>query len=223
MANTPLVWDADSQRFYETGVRQGVVYPLSAEGKYDKGEAWNGLTGVTENPSGADVNDLYANDEKYLSMMSKEQLGLSIKAYTYPDIIAKLDGTAELAPGVYIGQQERKTFGFSYRTTIGNDTDGNDHGYKLHLVYGCKLSPSDRDYQTVGDSTDPIEFSWEVNTTPVATAPGFAKTAMVTIDSTKVDNAKLKSLEDILYGVASGETSARLPLPAEVKTLLATA
>lgn len=213
-----LVWDQTGERFYETGVKQGVLYPQGAGGTYPKGVAWNGLTAVTESPSGAETTPVYADDIKYLNLMSAEEFGATIEAYTYPDEFAQCDGSAEIATGVMIGQQARKAFGLSYKTTLGNDVEGNDHGYKLHLIYGGLAAPSEKGYATINDSPEAITFSWEVTTTPVSVS-GFKPTACITIDSTKADAAKLKALEDILYG--SADTEARLPLPDEIVTLMA--
>ena len=212
-----LVWDQTGQKTYETGVKQGVLYPQGEGGVYPKGYAWNGLTGVTESPSGAESNPLYADDIKYLNLISAEEFGATIEAYTYPDEFAECDGSAEIAPGVTIGQQARKTFGMAYKTTFGNDVDGNEHGYKLHLIYGALATPSEKAYATINDSPEAITFSWEVTTTPVAVA-GFKPTASLTIDSTKTDKTKLTALEDILYGKDSVE--ARLPLPDEIAELM---
>ena len=214
-----LVWDQTGQKTYETGVKQGVLYPQGEGGAYPKGYAWNGLTGVTESPSGAESNPLYADDIKYLNLISAEEFGATIEAYTYPDEFAECDGSAEIAPGVTIGQQARKTFGMAYKTTFGNDVDGNEHGYKLHLIYGALATPSEKAYATINDSPEAITFSWEVTTTPVA-VEGFKPTASLTIDSTKVDKDKLTALEDILYGKDTVE--ARLPLPNEVAELMKT-
>ena len=211
-----LVWDQTGERYYETGVKNGVLY-IPTEGVYSKGVAWNGLTAVTESPSGAEATALYADDMKYLNLYSAEEFGATIEAYTYPDEFAQCDGSAELTKGVSIGQQTRKTFGLCYRTSIGNDTDGNDHGYKLHMIYGCMASPSEKAYATINDSPDAITLSWEVTTTPV-NVTGFKPTASIIIDSTKADPTKLTALEDILYGSESEE--ARLPLPDEIKTLM---
>lgn len=208
-----LVWDATGARLYETGVKMGVLYPISSTGTYDKGVSWNGLTAVTEKPSGAEATDLYADDTKYLSLLSTETFGATIEAYTYPDEFGECDGTAEVAPGIMIGQQARKVFGLCYRTAIGNDVDGNDHGYKLHLIWGAKATPSEKAYASINDSPEAITFSWEINTTPI-TVEGYKPTASMTIDSTKVDKQKLASFEKLLYGSESSE--AKLPTPAEV-------
>ena len=215
-----LVWDQTGEKFYETGVKQGVLYVQGEGGTYPKGVAWNGLTAVTESPSGAEPSPLYADDIKYLNLMSNEEFGASIEAYTYPEEFGVCDGSAALATGVYIGQQSRKTFGLCYRTTYGNDTENNDYGYKLHLIYGCLAAPSEKSYSTINDSPEAITFSWEVTTTPVAVT-GHKPTACITIDSTKADPTKLAALEEILYGTDDEE--ARLPLPDEIATLMATA
>ena len=212
-----LTWDNTGERIFETGVKQGVLYPIQSDGKYTKGVAWNGLTAVTESPSGAEATALYADDIKYLNLLSNEEFGATIEAYTYPDEFAECDGSAELATGVMIGQQKRKTFGLCYRTTVGNDVEGNDYGYKLHLVYGCLAAPSEKGYSTINDNPDAITFSWEVSTTPV-NVEGFKPTSQITIDSTKADPTKLAALEAVLYGGA--ETEAKLPLPDEVATLM---
>lgn len=218
MAETkPLVWDKTGEREYETGVKKGAFYPQQENGTYDKGVAWNGLISVSESPSGAEPSPLYADDSKYLNLYSVEEFGITIEAYTYPDEFAVCDGSAELVKGVTIGQQNRKTFGFSYVTTVGNDVDGNDHGYLIHLTYGCMASPSEKTYSTISDSPEAITFSWEITTTPVSVA-GFKPTASIVIDSRTTDSAKLKAFEDILYG--KDTAAARLPLPDEVKTLL---
>ena len=215
-----LVWDKTGERLYETGVKQGVLYLLGSTGAYSKGVAWNGLTNVTESPSGAEATPLYADDIKYLNLMSTEELGGTIEAYTYPDEFAECDGSASLATGVYIGQQARKTFGFCYRTTLGNDVDNNNYGYKLHLVYGALASPSEKAYSTINDSPEAITFSWEFSTTPV-NVTGHKPTASITIDSTKVDAAKLAALEKILYGDDTESVEPRLPLPDEVAEIFA--
>lgn len=221
-----LVWDKIGERRYETGAKQGVLYPMDAKGAYSKGVAWNGLTAVTESPSGAEPTALYADDMKYLNLLSAEEFGATIEAYTYPDEFAECDGSVEIAKGVMAGQQPRKMFGLCYRTALGNDTEGTDHGYKLHLIYGAQAAPSEKGYSTINDNPDAITFSWEVSTTPVE-VPGLKKpTACLTIDSTKTDATKLKALEDILYGKdgtgsgSSGGTEARLPLPSEIITLM---
>lgn len=214
-----LVWDATGERFYETGVKNGVLYVYDA-GKYGNGVAWNGLTAVTESPSGAEATPLYADDIKYLELISNEDFGGTIEAYTYPDEFKACNGEAELTAGVSIGQQARKSFGFCYRTVIGNDTDNNEHGYKLHLVYGAKASTSEKAYATINDSPEAITFSWEFTTTPVA-VEGYKPTSIVTIDSTKVEAEKLAALEAKLYGDESNEPT--LPLPAEIITLLGAA
>lgn len=213
-----LVWDETGKRLYETGVKQGVLY-LQEAGAYKKGVAWNGLTAVTESPSGAEPTALYADDMKYLSLYSAEEFGATIEAYTYPKEFEECDGSAAIAKGVNLGQQERKTFGLSYRTTVGNDTDGNNHGYKLHLIYGAMASPSEKAYATINDSPEAITMSWEITTTPVS-VEGFKPTASITIDSTEADPTKLAALEEILYGTEENE--ARLPLPDEIKTLMTT-
>lgn len=211
-----LVWDATGERFYETGVKNGVLY-VQESGAYPKGVAWNGLTAVTESPSGAEATPLYADDIKYLNLISTEEFGATIEAYTYPEEFEQCDGSASLATGVSIGQQARKTFGMSYKTVIGNDVEGNDLGYKIHIIYGALASPSEKAYATINDSPEAITFSWEVTTTPV-NVEGYRPTASVVIDSTKADAAKLAALEAILYGSESEE--ARLPLPNEIAELM---
>lgn len=217
-----LVWDKTGDRLYETGVKNGVLY-IPTSGVYSKGVAWNGLTAVTESPSGAEATALYADDTKYLSLMSTEEFGATIEAYTYPDEFAACDGSAELADGVMIGQQKRSTFGLCYKTTIGNDTEGNDHGYKLHIIYGALAKPSERAYASINDSPEAITFSWEITTTPV-NVTGAKPTASLVIDSTKADPSKLAALEDILYG-KDGEpgNEPSLPLPDEIKSLMTAA
>ena len=221
-----LTWDKTGERYYETGVKQGVLYPIQADGRYSKGVAWNGLISVTESPSGAEATPLYADDIKYLNLISNEEFGATIEAYTYPDEFYECDGSSALADGVMIGQQKRKTFGLCYRTTVGNDVDGNDYGYKLHLIYGCLAAPSEKGYNSINDSPEAITFSWEVSTTPVS-VKGFKPTSQITIDSTKIaegKKAKLTELEDILYGKdgdGGSTTGPRLPLPDEVAPLFA--
>ena len=212
-----LVWDATGERKYETGVRNGVLYVMGEGGTYPKGVAWNGLTAVTESPSGAEATALYADDTKYLNLISAEEFGATIEAYMYPDEFAECDGSATLAAGVTIGQQPRKTFGMSYRTVYGNDVDNESYGYKLHLIYGAVAAPSEKAYATINDSPEAITFSWEVKTTPV-NVTGHKPTASLTIDSTKVDKAKLTKIEEILYG--KDEIEARLPLPDEIIQIL---
>ena len=216
-----LTWDDVSKRLYETGVDHGVVYPQDANGVYSNGYAWNGLTAVTESPSGAESNPLYADNIKYLDLRSAEEFGATVEAYTYPDEFALCDGSAELTDGVMIGQQVRKPFGLSYRTIIGNDTKNNDYGYKLHLIYGATASPSEKGYQTVNDSPEAISFSWELTTTPVAVS-GYKPTASLVIDSTKftteTQRGYLTALETVLYGAENVDP--RLPLPDEVLRIL---
>lgn len=213
-----LVWDKTGERFYETGVDQGVLYLLGEGGTYDKGVPWNGLVSVSESPSGAESNPQYADNIKYLNLISAEEFSATVEAFTYPAEFGECDGSAEPTPGVSIGQQNRKMFGMCYRTKIGNDTDGQDHGYKLHLIYGAQAAPSEKSYQTVNDSPEPITFSWEITTTPV-NVTGYKPTASLVIDSTKVDKLKLAELEKKLYGDDSSGT-ASLPLPDEVIALL---
>lgn len=212
-----ITWDDTGKKLYEAGNDRGVLYLQNSDGAYPKGVAWNGITSISESPSGADENAFYADNIKYGSLRGTEEFGITIEAYTYPDEWATCDGSAELATGVIIGQQKRKTFGLSYRTLIGNDTDALDHGYKIHLVYGCTASPSERGYETINDSPEAITFSWEITTVPVP-VEGFKPTACLTVDSTKVDAAKLTALENVLYG--SGETDGMLPLPAKVIEIL---
>lgn len=215
-----LEWDKTGERYYETGTKQGVLYVQDDKGTYPKGVAWNGLTAVSESPSGAEATPLYADDIKYLNLMSAEDFGATVEAYTYPDEFAECDGSAEIATGISIGQQKRKTFGLSYRTVLGNDTEGNDYGYKIHIIYGAMAAPSERAYATVNDSPEAITFSWELTTTPV-NVTGFKPTAHLEINSTKVDAEKLAQLEAILYG--SEDTEPRLPLPDEIVTLVGAA
>ena len=212
-----LVWDESGKRIYETGVQKGVLYVQDEGGTYPKGVAWNGLTAVTESPSGAEATPLYADDIKYLELRSAEEFGATIEAYTYPEEFEACDGSASLAKGVSIGQQDRKAFGLCYRTVVGNDVQGNSHGYKLHLIYGAVASPSEKAYATVNDSPEAVTFSWEITTTPVE-VEGFKPTASITIDSTKVNSEQLAALEKKLYGE---EGEAQLPLPSEVKTIFA--
>lgn len=220
-----LVWDEVAKRFYETGVDHGVLYPMDESGAYPNGVVWNGLTAVTESPTGAESNPQYADNIKYLNLVSAEEFGATIEAFTYPDEFAECDGSAEAAQGVVIGQQSRKQFGLSYRTKVGNDVDGQDHGYKLHLVYGALAAPSEKGYNTVNDSPEAITFSWEITTTPVvlktinpATSKPYKPTATIIIDSRTADPTKLAELEKKLYGDAEGE--AMLPSPDEVITMM---
>lgn len=222
-----LTWDETGHRLYETGIRKCVLYPKTAAGAYDAGVAWNGLTSITESPSGAEESALYADDIKYLSLYSAEEFGGTIEAYTYPDEWAVCDGSAELANGVVAGQQPRRGFGLCYRTVIGNDEQNESYGYKLHIIYGATASPSQKQYQTINDSPEAITFSWEFKTVPQSvTVPQgdtrvFKPTSLITIDSTKADATKLAALEAILYG-SGGQTSTdpRLPLPGEILTLM---
>lgn len=214
-----LVWDQTGERYYETGVKNGVLYVQGEGGTYQTGVAWNGLTAVTESPSGAEPTTLYADDMKYLTLMSAEEFGATIEAYTYPVEFNQCNGEAEIATGVIVGQQDRKSFGLCYRTTVGNDVDGNAYGYKLHIIYGAKAAPSEKAYAAINDSPEAITFSWELTTTPI-NVEGFKPTANITIDSTKADASKLTALEAILYG--SETENARLPLPGEIITLMKT-
>lgn len=216
-----IVWDKTGERLYETGCDHAVLYLLNS-GAYTKGVAWNGLTAVTESPSGAEVSPIYADNIKYVNLISNEEFGATVEAYMYPDEFAECDGSVDLNTGVYAGQQSRKTFGLSYRTVLGNDTELNDYGYKLHLVYGCLAAPSEKSYSTINDSPEAATLSWEISTTPVnidtlVDGKKLKPTASITIDSTKVDATKLAKLEAILYGSESDEP--RLPLPDELITL----
>lgn len=218
-----LKWDQVGERSYETGVSKGVLYP-QVKGAYPKGVAWNGLTGVTESPSGAEASPLYADNIKYLNLMSAEEFGATVEAYTYPDEFAECNGEGSIAEGVSVGQQKRAPFGMSYQTKVGNDMDP-EAGYKIHLIYGAQAAPSEKAYATVNDSPEAITFSWELTTTPVE-VPNMKPTASITIDSTKVDAAKLAALEEILYGKEAAEDAeaveARLPLPKEIAELFKT-
>lgn len=220
MATQRLTWDDAGKRLYETGVKQGVLYPQDDNGAYPKGVAWNGLTAVTESPEGAEPTPLYADDIKYLNLLSTEEFKATVEAYTYPDEFAECDGSGSLVEGVTIGQQDRKTFGLSYRTSLGNDVKGNEYGYKLHIVYGCLAAPSEKAYATINDSPEAITFSWEVSTTPV-NVTGFKPTASLVLDSVKLGAAKMKAIEDVLYGSSAAE--ARLPLPDEIKSIIESA
>lgn len=212
------VWDQIGERYFETGCEKGMVYP-AVSGTYPKGTAWSGLTNVTESPSGAEPTALYADNIKYLNLISNEDFGASVEAYTYPDEFSECLGEAEIATGVKISQQKRTAFGMSYVTKLGNDTDGVDYGYKLHLVYGCLAAPTEKAYGTINESPEATTFSWEISTTPVE-VPGFKPTAHIEIDSTKCVASELKDLEDILYGTADKDP--RLPLPTELITIFKT-
>ena len=212
-----LVWDQTGERVYETGVSKGVLYPINNSGAYPLGVAWNGLTSISESPEGADISDIYADNIKYLSLQAAETFGATIEAYTYPDEFAICDGSVELTSGVMIGQQPRKAFGLCYRTEVGNDVLDTAYGYKLHLIYGCKAQPSEKSYETINDSPEAIQFSWEVKTTPV-NVTGQKATSCLVVDSTKVGSAAMTALEDVLYGTSNSDP--RLPLPDEVITIL---
>lgn len=222
-----IVWDKTGERTYETGIDRGVLYPQAIGGTYPKGVAWNGLTTVTESPSGAEANPQYADNIKYLNLISAEEFGATVEAFTYPDEFAICDGSAEPSVGLVLGQQTRKQFGLCYRTVLGNDTEGQDHGYKLHLIYNALAAPSEKGYSSINDSPEAISFSWEISTTPIE-IDGYRPAASITIDSTKVDKTKLAALEVILYGKDATADPAveavdpRLPLPAEIITLLKT-
>ena len=211
-----LIWDQIGERFYETGTKNGVLYVMES-GAYPKGVAWSGLISVSENPSGAEASPFYADDIKYLNIISNEEFGATIECYTTPPEFDACDGKGSIATGVTIGQQNRKTFGMVYKTVLGNDEEGNDYGYKLHLIYGAKASPSERGYSSINESTEPMTLSYELTTTPVSVT-GHKPTSIVTIDSTKVDETKLAALEAILFG--GDDAEARLPLPDEIATLM---
>lgn len=216
-----LTWDGVGEKIYETGVDHGVLYIPSVAGVYDTGFAWNGLVSVTESPTGAEPNPQFADNIKYLNLLSAEEFGGTIEAFTYPEEFGQCDGTAEAEPGVQLGQQSRKSFGLSFRTKIGNDVDGVDHGYKLHLVYGALVSPSEKAYQTINESPEAITFSWEFTTTP-APVTGFKPTSLIVIDSTKADPTDLAALEAILYGNDTGPVQPELPTPDEVLAIFNT-
>lgn len=215
---TALLWDTTGERFYETGVDHGVLYVMDDLGAYPLGVAWNGLVSVSESPSGAEPNPLYADNIKYLNLISAEEFGCTIEAFTYPDEFGACDGTEEAVLGVKLGQQGRKPFGLCYRTKVGNDVDGDDHGYLLHLVYGCQAAPSEKAYQTINESPEAITFSWEVTTTPPAITGGYKPTSLIVIDSRTANAVKLAALEVILYGATAVDP--RLPLPNEIITLM---
>jgi len=216
---TRLMWDQTGEKIYEYGVNWGVLYIPNNVGVYDNGYAWNGLVSVTESPSGAEANPQYADNIKYLNLISAEQFGGTIEAFTYPEEFGQCDGTASPEPGVNIGQQGRKSFGLSYRTRVGNDLEGTDFGYKVHLVYGALAAPSEKAYATINESPEAITFSWEISTTPVDAGGSYKPTSSITIDSTKVDADALADLEDILYGTVGVDP--KLPSPAEVLALFA--
>lgn len=224
MENFKLKWDETAEHLYETGVDHCVLYKQGASGDYPQGVVWNGITAITESPSGAESNPLYADNIKYLDLRSVEEFGATIEAYTYPEEFEECDGTKEIAPGVTVGQQSRSSFGLSYRTRLGNDVQNENYGYKLHIIYGATAAPSEKGYQTISDSPEAIAFSWEVTTTPVKSSiSGIKPTASLTIDSTRVDADALAELEQILYGTpattgtnATAAVEARLPLPDEI-------
>lgn len=233
MAAGRLKWDEIGERLYTTGVKMGVLYPQNASGVYQDGVAWNGLTAVNESPSGGEVTSLYANDDKYLDLVSVETYGFTLEAYDSPDEFEACDGSKEIAPGVYAGQQNRTPFGFVFRNCIGNDTEGTDHGYELTIVYGCKAQPSSRSHSTINESPEAQTLSWEVKATPVTMPTGYKKTATIKIKTTRLDETHLDylaKLESILYGVDEDSTAtppvtaaaARLPLPAEVIAIMTT-
>lgn len=211
---TALAWDRPTEKVYETGLDRGVLYMPNASGDYTNGVAWNGLTSFTESPSGAETTKLYADNGVYAALVSAEEFGGTLEAYTYPNEFLAYDGKATPTPGVSIGQQNRRSFGLSYRTLVGNDTEGTEHGYKIHMVYGCQAAPSDQQFQTVNDSPEALTFSWEVTTVPVPAGPGFKPTALVTVDSRQVDSDALAALEDLLYGTTT--SNPQLPSPATV-------
>ena len=212
-----LIWDEVGQRFFETGVKNGVLYVQDNDGSYKNGVVWNGLTAVTESPSGAEETPLYADDVKYLTLRSAEQFGATVEAYTYPEEFEQCDGSAAIAEGVTIGQQARRAFGLCYRTSVGNDIQGQNYSYKLHLIYGCTVAPSEKSYSTINDNPEAITFSWELSTVPVP-VDGFSPTASLVIDASKVDEGKMQLLEDALFGDESNE--AKLLLPNEIMDLL---
>lgn len=212
-----LIWDEVGQRFFETGVKNGVLYVQDNDGSYENGVVWNGLTAVTESPSGAEETPLYADDVKYLTLRSAEEFGATVEAYTYPEEFEQCDGSASIANGVTIGQQARRAFGLCYRTSVGNDIQGQNFSYKLHLLYGCTVAPSEKSYSTINDNPEAITFSWELSTVPVP-VDGFSPTASLVIDASKVDEGKMQLLEDALFGDESNE--AKLLLPNEIMEML---
>ena len=213
-----LVWDKTSERIYETGVKNGVLFVQGKDGKYAAGVAWNGLTSVTESPSGAESNPLYADDIKYLNLISAEEFGGTVEAYTYPDEFAVCDGSASLGDGVTVGQQKRSPFALCYKTVIGNDVEGNDYGYKIHIIYGAMAAPSERAHSTINDSPEAMTMSWELSTTPVEVGDGYKPTASLTIDSTKTDKTILKTIEDTLYG--TDDADSKLLMPSEILAMV---
>lgn len=212
-----LIWDEVGQRFFETGVKNGVLYVQDNDGSYKNGVVWNGLTAVTESPSGAEETPLYADDVKYLTLRSAEEFGATVEAYTYPEEFEQCDGSATIAEGVTIGQQARRAFGLCYRTSVGNDIQGQNFSYKLHLIYGCTVAPSEKSYSTINDNPEAITFSWELSTVPVP-VDGFSPTASLVIDASKVEEGKMQQLEDALFGDESNE--AKLLLPNEIMEML---
>jgi hypothetical protein len=212
-----LIWDEVGQRFFETGVKNGVLYVQDNDGSYKNGVVWNGLTAVTESPSGAEETPLYADDVKYLTLRSAEEFGATVEAYTYPEEFEQCDGSASIANGVTIGQQARRAFGLCYRTSVGNDIQGQNYSYKLHLIYGCTVAPSEKSYSTINDNPEAITFSWELSTVPVP-VDGFSPTASLVIDASKVDEGKMQQLEDALFGDEQNE--AKLLLPNEIMEML---
>ena len=212
-----LIWDEVGQRFFETGVKNGVLYVQDNDGSYKNGVVWNGLTAVTESPSGAEETPLYADDVKYLTLRSAEEFGATVEAYTYPEEFEQCDGSASIAEGITIGQQARRAFGLCYRTSVGNDIQGQNFSYKLHLIYGCTVAPSEKSYSTINDNPEAITFSWELSTVPVP-VDGFSPTASLVIDASKVDEGKMQQLEDALFGNESNE--AKLLLPNEIMEML---
>ena len=212
-----LIWDEVGQRFFETGVKNGVLYVQDNDGSYKNGVVWNGLTAVTESPSGAEETPLYADDVKYLTLRSAEEFGATVEAYTYPEEFEQCDGSASIANGVTIGQQARRAFGLCYRTSVGNDIQGQNFSYKLHLIYGCTVAPSEKSYSTINDNPEAITFSWELSTVPVP-VDGFSPTASLVIDASKVDEGKMELLENALFGDESNE--AKLLLPNEIMEML---
>lgn len=212
-----LIWDEVGQRFFETGVKNGVLYVQDNDGSYKNGVVWNGLTAVTESPSGAEETPLYADDVKYLTLRSAEEFGATVEAYTYPEEFEQCDGSAAIAAGVTIGQQARRAFGLCYRTSVGNDIQGQNFSYKLHLIYGCTVAPSEKSYSTINDNPEAITFSWELSTVPVP-VDGFSPTASLVIDASKVDEGKMALLENALFGDEQNE--ARLLLPNEIMEML---